>query len=158
MKTIVMLAVVCLMSFGSSEGWSSTPASSTSNTSKKLLTGDNSELRTKIWKVMKAKESRINRCKDRYLKVNSNQDARLEASFGINSKGEVIEPKVSSSLRRNAYIHSCMLSVIRSWRFPAHGSIKIEMRFSVRVKKGEKFTFKPLKSNKTKKPSNSRRR
>ena len=100
--------------------------------------------------VMKATESRIDRCIQRYLKVNEGQRGRIQTAFQINSKGMVQAPKITSDLRRKAYVHSCVLSVVRSWRFPEHGSKAISMRFSAQVQKGKVFKFSPAKGKNAK--------
>jgi len=120
-----------------------------------LKRGNDSQVQKKIWDIMKSKEFQINRCKDRYLTANEGRSGTAKVSFEITPKGKATKSSVTSDLGRNAYLHSCLMSVVRSWRFPAHASTQIEMRFTIAVRKGLVFKFQSLKSKGGKKSAAS---
>jgi outer membrane biosynthesis protein TonB len=120
-----------------------------------LKRGNDPKLQKQIWGIMKSKEFQINRCKGRYLTANEGQRGTVRVSFEITPKGKTKKESVTSDLRRNAYLHSCVLSVLRSWHFPAHASTHIDMRFSIAIRKGQVFKFQSLKPQGSKKSAAS---
>ena len=141
MKFLTLFLALSFLTLGNGNLFAKPPV----DTKKKpaLKVSSDPELRKQILQVMKSTEVKINRCKNRYLKVNEHQSGQIDVSLQITPKGSVHALKVKSDLRRNAYVHSCVLSVVRSWRFPKHRSDNISTRFSVTVQKGKVFKFSP---------------
>ena len=100
-----------------------------------------------ILQIMSRSESKLDRCRRRYLRVNPEQSANVAVSFAISSQGLVQNANVSSGLKRNAYIHACIKKTVEAWSFPKNRMKSTKMTFSMTVRANTPFKFqKPKKS------------
>lgn len=117
-----------------------------SKTKKAMSEQQTQKFQSEIFEIMSGSEAKLDRCRVRYLRVNEGQSGTVSVSFEITSKGLVRNALASSSLQRNAYIHSCIKKTVNSWTFPKNRMTSTKMTFSMVIRPNTPFKFqKPKK-------------
>ena len=109
-----------------------------------------SKFRAEILKVMSGSEGKLDRCRRRYLGVNPGQSSNVAVSFEITGKGTVTNAAVSSTLKRNAYIHGCIRKTVEAWAFPKNRMKSTKMTFSMTIRPDTPFKFQTPKKSPSK--------
>ncbi|MEE2902993.1 MAG: AgmX/PglI C-terminal domain-containing protein [Myxococcota bacterium] len=109
-----------------------------------------SKFRAQILKIMSGSEGKLDRCRRRYLGVNPGQSSNVAVSFEITGKGTVSNTAVSSTLKRNAYIHACIRKTVESWAFPKNRMKSTKMTFSMVIRPDTPFKFQTPKKSPSK--------
>ena len=97
------------------------------------------EFQMAMWRQINGTGPQIDRCTSKYLATNAGAKGAVNITFSLSADGRVARRRLTTGLRGQDRIISCLTAVTRQWRFPPIGTSKVDSSVTVPVAAGVKF-------------------